>query len=55
MKKITLPTQIFDEAAIDGPMMVDKKMTAVERKKLMEIINKRQQKKIALTKEKKIS
>lgn len=40
MKKTTLYTQILDEAKIDGPMMVDKKMTAEERMKLIEIINK---------------
>lgn len=46
MKKSTLQTQIFDEISINGPMMVDKKMTIAERKKLMEIINKSKERKV---------
>ena len=46
MKKSALQTQIFDEISINGPMMVDKKMTVAERKKLMEIINKSKERKV---------
>jgi hypothetical protein len=54
MKKSAMQTQIPDETSINGPMMVDKKMTAAERKKLMEIINKSNAKKVMQVAEKKI-
>jgi hypothetical protein len=55
MKKSAVQTQILDEASINGPMMVDKKMTSAERKKLMEIINKSKAKKTVQATEKRLS
>jgi hypothetical protein len=47
MKKSTVNPQILDETEMNGPMMVDKKMTAQERKKLMEIIKKNKTKTVS--------
>ena len=47
MKKSTVNTQVLDETEMDGPMMVDKKMTIQERKKLMEIIKKNKTKAVS--------
>jgi hypothetical protein len=55
MKKSALQTQILDETSVNGPMMVDKKMTAAERKKLMEIINKSKERKAVQAAEKRFS